>query len=104
MVDFQVQRYDFLPFPQNLLPKMDFPANFFFKYGSFSIIFSFMKKENAFWKRGFSDFVVFSHIMNNTLIPSLRKKVAVLIKNSLYSYCIQQFFTFFMRINIENQK
>lgn len=63
-----------------------------------------MKKESAFWKRGFSDFVVFSHIMNNTLIPSLRKKVAVLIKNSLYSYCIQQFFTFFMRINIENQK
>ena len=55
-------------------------------------------------KKGFSDFVVFSHIMNNTLIPSLRKKVAVLIKNSLYSYCIQQFFTFFMRINIENQK
>ena len=39
-----------------------------------------MKKESAFWKRGFSDFVVFSHIMNNTLIPSLRKKVAVLIK------------------------
>ena len=53
-----------------------------------------MKKESAFRKRGFSDFVVFSHIMNNTLIPSLRKKVAVLIKNSLYSYCIQQFFTF----------
>ena len=33
-----------------------------------------MKKESAFWKRGFSDFVVFSHIMNNTLISSSRKK------------------------------
>ena len=54
-----------------------------------------MKKESGFRKRGFSDFVIFSHIMNNTLIPSLRKKVAVLIKNSLYSYCIQHFFYIF---------
>ena len=103
MVDFQVQRYDFLPFPQNLLSKMDFPAIYFFQIWQFLHNFIFYK-ESAFWKRRFSDFEVFSHIMNNTLISSSRKKVAVLIKNSLYSYCIQQFFTFFMRINIENQK
>ena len=63
-----------------------------------------MKKESAFWKRGFSDFVVFSHIMNNTLIPSLRKKVAVLIKKVHIAIAYNNFFAFFMRMNIENQK
>ena len=54
----------FYPFLKIFCPKWIFPRIIFFKYGRFSIILSFMKKESAFWKRGFSDFVVFSHIMN----------------------------------------
>ena len=52
MVDFQVQRYDFLPFPQNLLPKMDFPANYFFSNMAFLHIFIFYEERKCFLEKG----------------------------------------------------
>ena len=52
MVDFQVQRYDFLPFPQNLLPKMDFPANYFFQIWQLLHNFIFYEEKKCFLEKG----------------------------------------------------